>query len=300
MSNPVIRATAAGFSAILMWALLALLTKASGPVPPFQLVAMSFAIGAAPGLLLLALRRDGQALRHGWRAYGLGIGGLFFYHFFYFTALRLAPVVEASLIAYLWPLLIVLFSALLPGERLAPRHVLGAMLGFAGAVLIISGGKGFSVQWSHVPGYLAAVACALIWSAYSVLSRRLAHVPSMTVSVFCALSALLALVAHLVLENTVWPQGAGQWLAVAGLGLGPVGLAFHTWDHGVKHGSIRLLGVGAYAAPLLSTFVLMVAGQAQPGFSIIVACLLIVAGAFLAGRGNRGSSGQIMDDPPSI
>ena len=285
MSRTSIRATVAGFAAILMWAVLALLTRASGAVPPFQLVAMSFAIGSLPGLLVLAARRDARALRQGWRAYGLGIGGLFFYHFFYFSALRLAPVVEASLIAYLWPLLIVLFSALLPGEHLKLRHMAGALLGFAGAMLIISGGKGFSVQWDHAPGYLAALVCALIWSAYSVLSRRLAHVPSLTVSVFCALSALLALGAHLALETTVWPRDVGQWLAVAGLGLGPVGLAFLAWDYGVKHGPIRLLGVGAYAAPLLSTFVLIAAGQAQLGFSIMAACLLIAAGAFLAGGG---------------
>ena len=279
------RATFTGFTAILMWSLLALLTQASGAVPPFQLVAMSFTIGALPGLFALAAGKGGApVLRQNWRVYLLGIAGLFGYHFFYFTALRLAPVVEASLIAYMWPLLIVLFSALLPGETLKRHHITGAVLGFMGAVLIISGGRGFAVQWAYGGGYLAAIACALIWSAYSVLSRRMAHVPTLTVSVFCAISALLALMAHLLLEQTIWPTGPWQWLALAGLGLGPVGLAFYAWDYGVKHGNIHLLGAGAYAAPLLSTLVLVMAGQVHLSISIAAACLLIVAGALLAGR----------------
>src|SRR3546814_15002276 len=65
-------------------------------------------------------------------------GGLFGYHVFYFLALRNAPAVEASLIAYLWPLLIVVFSALLPGERLRWFHVAGCALGLAGASLLVT------------------------------------------------------------------------------------------------------------------------------------------------------------------
>jgi len=49
------------------------------------------------------------------------------------TAVRNAPPMEAELIAYLWPLLIALFSALLPGEDLRMHHVLGGVPGLAGA-----------------------------------------------------------------------------------------------------------------------------------------------------------------------
>ena len=44
------RATLIGFSAILMWSLLSLLTVLSGTVPPFQLAAMTFAIAGALGV----------------------------------------------------------------------------------------------------------------------------------------------------------------------------------------------------------------------------------------------------------
>ena len=73
-----------------------------------------------------------------------------------------------------------------------------------------------------------------------------------------------------------------QWLAVLGLGLGPVGAAFYVWDHGVKHGDIRLLGVASYAAPVLSTLILILAGFAEPTLSLAAATALIVTGALLA------------------
>jgi drug/metabolite transporter (DMT)-like permease len=146
------RATAIGFSAILMWALLALFTQASGQVPPFLLSALSFSVGTAIGLAALALRsRRRGPMRVPASAWLLGVAGLFGYHFLYFTALRNAPAVEASLIAYLWPLFIVVGSALMPGERLGVHHVAGAVMGLAGTALIVTGGKGIAATRRRLP-----------------------------------------------------------------------------------------------------------------------------------------------------
>lgn len=279
------RATLVGFSAIIMWSMLALLTAASGSVPPFLLTAITFAIGALVGLAI-RLVAPGQAggariPAHVWIT---GIVGLFGYHFFYFTALRNAPAVDASLIAYLWPLLIVVGSALMPGERLRWHHVAGAMLGLAGTGLIITQGGGLSLEGRYAFGYAMAALCALLWSAYSLLSRRNAAVPTSIVTWFCAATALLSLACHFALEQTVLPADGREWLAVVALGLMPVGAAFYAWDHGVKHGNIQVLGAASYAAPLLSTLVLIAAGAAEPTPTILGACLLITAGAVLAAK----------------
>jgi drug/metabolite transporter (DMT)-like permease len=284
--NSRLRATLIGGAAVLLWGSLALLTSWTGRVPPFQLVAMSFAIGALLGAAKWAVGgEDPRAyLRHPAAVWALGVGGLFGYHFFYFMALRNAPAVDASLIAYLWPLLIVLFSALPPGGRLRWWHLAGAGLGLAGCALLVTGGGAVAFRAEFALGYAAALACAFTWSGYSVLSGRFKSVPTDTVAWFCAATAGLGLLAHLAFEDTVWPAGAGEWLAVAALGLGPVGAAFFAWDHGVKHGDIRALGGFSYAAPLISTLLLIAFGRAEASWVVAVACAAVMGGALLAAR----------------
>lgn len=279
------RATGIGFLAVLLWSLLALLTDLSGAVPPFLLAAMSFAIAGAVGCVFVARSPAGfSVFRQPLRVWVLGVAGLFGYHALYFTALRNAPTVEAGLVAYLWPLLIVLLAALLPGERLRPHHIAGALLGLAGAGLIVTGGRSLDVNPDYIVGYGAALAAALVWAAYSVLSRRFAGVPTLAVAGFCLVTSVLSLAFHLALEETVWPATPGQWLAVTGLGLGPVGAAFYVWDHGVKHGDIQVLGAASYAAPLLSTLALIGAGLGQFSTAVALGGIGIVGGAVLAAR----------------
>ncbi|SEW30751.1 EamA domain-containing membrane protein RarD [Aliiroseovarius sediminilitoris] len=284
------KATAIGFVAVLLWSLLALFTVGTVPVPPFQLAAMTFLVGSAVGLVWIGWAGEFRVLRQiSWRVYLFGTLGLFGYHALYFSALRMAPAAEAGLIAYLWPLLIVLFSGLLPGERLEPLHILGAVISFIGAaILVLGGATGFATD--ALPGFGLAFLGALTWSGYSVLSRRLGNTPTASVTVFCLMTAVLSTGAHLLWETTVWPPNALGWTAVLGLGLGPVGLAFYVWDVGVKQGDIQLLGVASYGAPLLSTLVLIVAGVADPRPSLILAGVLITFGAAMAARASSARS----------
>ncbi len=283
-------ATGLGFVAVLLWSLLATLTTLTRPVPPFQLAAMSFAIAGALGLLYIVLSggRIGDLLRVPRGAWLLGFAGLFGYHFLYFLALRRAPPLEANLLNSLWPLLIVLLSAVIPagGVRQGLRwwHLAGALLGLTGTVLILAPGAqpGFhALAWV---GYAAALGAAVTWALYSVASRRFAQVPSTAVAGYCLATAAAAALCHALFETTVWPSDALAWGAVAGLGLGPVGAAFYVWDHGVKHGDIRVLGAAAYATPLLSTLLLVGLGLSKAGPALWVACGLITGGAVLAAR----------------
>lgn len=277
------RATAIGFVAVLLWSLLALFTVGSAPAPPLLLNAMCFSIGGTLGLVWVAATGGFSRLRTvPLRVYAFGTLGLFGYHALYFSALRLAPAAEAGLIAYLWPLLIVLFSGLLPGETLRAGHLIGGLLGFVGAAFIIIGGQASDFPGGYLPGYGLALLCALTWAGYSVLSRRVGNAPTSSVAVFCVAAAIASWGLHFALEETVWPRGSLGWLSTIGLGLGPVGLAFYVWDIGVKRGDIQLLGISSYAAPLLSTLVLVLAGITTPSWALAIAAALIAGGAAIA------------------
>lgn len=278
-----LRATFIGGFAVLLWALLALFTTWVDGIPPFQLLGMTFGVAFLVSCIYWLFRGRSalENLRQAPKVWLLGVGGLFGYHLFYFIALGNAPAVEASLIAYLWPLLIVIFSALLPGEKLRWFHLVGALMGLGGAVLLVTRGGSVAFDANYSFGYIAAVLCALIWSGYSVTNRVFGEVPTDVVGGFCGLVAVLGTFCHLVFERTVVPD-LTQLLAAIALGLGPVGAAFFVWDYGTKHGNIQVLGAFAYMAPLLSTLILIAFGRAEATWFVAAACLLIVLGAVVA------------------
>lgn len=284
-------ATALGIGAILLWATLASLTALRGPIPPFQTTAIVFVIGGATIALAAAARGRLAMLRPTWASLALGIYGLFLYHALYFAALTLAPPAEASLITSLWALLTVLFSGLLPNHRLRPQHVIGALLGFAAAAILVHDklGAGHQAAGARL-GFALAFACAFVWSSYSVASRLLASVPSESLAAPCLASAVLAGICSHLFETWTPPPDWRSWAALAGLGLGPLGAAFLLWDIGMKRGNVPLLGVLSYAALILSTALLVALGLAEPTWSLALACVLMVAAAVVATRpGSRNA-----------
>ncbi len=284
--NQTILATAIGGIAVLLWATLALFTTLTTRLPPFQVVAICFFIAffIAAGVWIIRGQNPLRRLKLPWQVWLLGVGGLFGFHFFYFASLRLAPPLEANLLNYMWPLLIVVFSALLPGEKLRWFHLAGAATGLAGCVLLITRGGDLALDGAALPGYALAICSAITWASYSVLSRRFGEVPTDAVGGFCLATALLAIPCHLLWEETVIPTGA-EGLALLALGLGPVGGAFFVWDIGVKRGDIQALGAMAYAAPLISTILLILTGRSEGGPLVWAACGLIIGGAILASGG---------------
>ncbi len=270
--------------AIALWTSVAALAVSLKSVPPFLLV-------GAPMLIA------GAAASPTWRSWrvppatlAIGVYGLFGFHLFLFTALRLAPPVEANLINYLWPLLIVVLAPLLlPGERLTSRHVIGALLGFSGAALVITGGR-WTLSIEHWPGYLLALGAAIVWSTYSLLTKRVRPFATAAVGLFCVVSGVLALACHALLEPRYAPS-ASEWLRIGLLALGPLGLAYFLWDAALKRGDAKSIGTLSYLTPLGSTLVLVASGQGSLTSTAVLAALLIVGGAALGSWPRRRRSG---------
>jgi drug/metabolite transporter (DMT)-like permease len=274
--------------AIALWGTLASLGSALGHVPPFLLTGLSLLIGS-----MIALPLSGFRLSR-WRVplptLALGIYGLFSYHFLLFLALRHAPPVQANLVNYLWPLLmVVLAPVILPGLTLRLVHVLAALLGFAGAAVVILGGasspSGASMTthavWAW--GYLPALGAAFIWASYSLLTQRVAAFPTAAIGGFALVSGLLSLLCHGLMEPAVTLSGQ-DWALIGLMGLGPMGAAFFLWDKALKTGDARQIGILSYLTPLLSTSALLwVTGRALT-WPVGLAALLIVGAAWLGTR----------------
>jgi drug/metabolite transporter (DMT)-like permease len=272
---------AAALGAIALWGTLAALALQLSAVPPFLLTGIALLLGALVGGRTLLHRPPPLA------ALALGVYGLFGFHFFLFLALRHAPPVEANLINYLWPLLmVVLAPAIVPGIRWSLRHGIAAVLGFTGAALLIGAGAAAAAGAGETIGYAFAAVSALIWSSYSLMTRRFAHFPTAYVSWFCLASGMAALACHGMLEPAYRPRPR-EWLYLLALGLGPMGAAFFLWDRALKRGDPRVIGNLAYLTPLLSTLVLAAVTRARLGPLAFIAMGLILTGAWLGSSSPR-------------
>lgn len=284
-----LQATLYALGAIALWVSLASLGVALKHLPPFLLTGAALVMGGA--LALPQVLRNPSVWRVPAATLALGVYGLFGYHFMLFMALRLAPPVEANLINYLWPLLmVVLAPVLLPGMRLKGVHVLAALLGFSGAaVAILGAGRGdasagmFSLTGAAGWGYAMALAAAFMWSSYSLLTQRVAAFPTAAIGLFALVSGLLALACHWQLETPV-TLSAQDWLLLALTGLGPLGGAFFLWDKALKLGDARQIGILSYLTPLGSTALLMLVSGRAWSWSVALAALLIMAAAVLGTR----------------
>jgi len=265
-------------AAIALWGTLAWLSLKLAHVPPFLLVGTALAIGSLASIGRLRDWRAGPSLL------ALGVYGLFGFHFLLFMALRLAPPVEANLVNYLWPLFIVVLAPLvLRGYHLTARHVVAALMGLAGAALLVTGGGKVAFAAAHAPGYALALGSAFVWATYSLGTKRIGAFPTATVGLFAAVSAALALALHALLEPAyAFTAGDLPWLVL--MGAGPMGAAFFLWDAALKQGDPRMIGTLAYLTPLLSTLVLAASGAGTITFATLAAMALIVGGAALAAR----------------
>ncbi|EPE94191.1 DMT family transporter [Rhizobium grahamii] len=279
-------ASALGALGIVLWASETMLVTYTTAIPPLQTVSIAFLFAAAlsPAIWLLTGSHPLQAFRQPIHVWLLSVTSLVGYHGCIYYATQKAPPAAAALLQGTTPLMIVLGSCLLPGEKLRWWHVAGVVVGLCGVLLLIDRGGEASI-YEGAPFYLALIGvAAALWGLYSVLTRTLAAVPTSALGWFYAASAAVSFSAHLAFESWVRPNVA-EWSAMAALGVLPMGLAIYMWDHGMKRGDIQALGAFSYVEPFIGAVLVAIFTSAVLDASLFWSGLLIVGGAALASCG---------------
>ncbi|MEN9854109.1 MAG: hypothetical protein RLZ30_218 [Actinomycetota bacterium] len=272
----------AALGAIVLWSSLASLATLIPNVPVFLKTGVGLLIGSVIALPLARFQIKQLAIKP--KILLLGVYGLFGYHAALFIALSTSPSVQANLVNYLWPLLIVLLAPLFSKKiKLNLRVVIGGLMGFIGASLaILSGSSSDGLFYS---GYLFAFMAAIVWSTYSLATNRIGSFPTPAVGLFALVSGILSIAMHFVFETQV-SLSSFDWMILVLLGLGPLGAAFYLWDYAIKRSNPQEIGLLSFLTPLLSTgLLLVITGQAL-SWLLAIAAALIVSGS-LIGRARQ-------------
>lgn len=282
-------ATLMGFGAILLWASLTSLSQTVKDVPALELTCVTFVMAFVMALVVWRVRgeRIAPKFKMPWLQWAVGVPAVTGNIVFFFIGVKYAPIAQANMLNYLWPLELVLLSSFLPGQKLKWTHIAGVALGVLG-IMVLFTGRGERFEPGAFWGYLAALGGGLCWAAYSVFRRATAaHVGgagggSDAIMLFVGGTAVVTGVLHLIFEKTYVPGSMNEWVGLVLLAVGPTYAAYGLWEVGIKRGDIRVLGIGSFMIPLLSTGMLVMVKGAEYSHALMVSCLLIVSGAGVA------------------
>lgn len=261
-----------GMITIICWGSIATFGNLLIHLPPFYVLGMSFFFGAIPALF------KPRELFPSWKVSIWGISGYFGYHFFLFYSFRFAPAIEANLINYLWPVIMVILTPVFfKNERLRSYHIIGAAFSVVGSVIMMMG-KNDEMSFDSMKGYLLALGAALTWPIYTIGKKAMGPISIWAVGGFCLGSSVLCFITHAVIEPRVVLQGHDAWMLFV-MGVGPFGVAFYFWDMALRKGDPKTIGALAYLTPVISTVNLVIFGNQNLSSTTLVAMLLIIGGA---------------------
>ena len=261
-----------GVITILCWGSLATFGNLLLHLPPFYILGVTFLIGCVPGFF------KPREMFPPWKILIWGVVGYFGYHFLLFYAFRFAPVIEANLINYLWPVFMVILSPLaFPQNKLKFHHILGGALSILGCVFLVAKDMG-ELKSENITGHGLALGAALTWSVYSIGKKKMPPTSVWAISSFCFISGILCLLTHFLIEPRVVLQWSDAWKLIL-MGVGPFGVAFYSWDLALRWGDSRLMGALAYLTPIISTLGLVYFADQEISSSTLGAMVIIISGA---------------------
>lgn len=267
-----------GVVALGLWSTSATIFMAIKGLPGFQLLAMMFLGSFICGLAITALNNSwGEIRKISLTSIIALFGGVVGQQIIYLCALQYAPPAEVDIIAYLWPVISVMLSALFLGARLSPLQLIGLSMGFAAVILI--GHEKFGLGGIKLGHYLAVLS-AICWSLYSTFIRKLTQVNAAQLSIAYGLGFLLMLPCHLLFEPFIWPTTV-QWAAIAYLCILPAFVGYILWTHAMQFGKVNSITIIAYAKPIASVALLWACGFAESSWTLGLAVILVFfAGVF--------------------
>ncbi len=211
-----------------------------------------------------------------------------------FALLHTSAVHSGWLIA-LNPVFTAILAALFLRERFPPLKLAGVVLGFSGALVVITGRAGAaSLDVPATRGDLLILLSSLNMAVYTLLARSLMRrrQPLRTTLRAFAAGAAAGVLAYAVLGDAreiarITPEG---WWALVFLGIGCTGAGYFAWSKALQRLEAGTLSTFQYVQPLV-TAAIAAWWIAEPvGVQVMAGGALVLLGVSLVQRGASASS----------
>ncbi|MEC7839365.1 MAG: EamA family transporter [Chlamydiota bacterium] len=280
--------TIIGVLGLFIWSLSALFTVYLDNIPTFQIITIIFFVSTVTSFLSTTANGNWSNLaKHPPFLWIIGIVGICGNEILYITSFKLAPPAGVDLITYLWPLMVILFSSLLPKERFSKSHLCSGLIAFYAVYLLLSPDL-FNHQHNtnHIMGYTCAFGAAVLWAGYTLLSRAYARPAPELIGIYYSFGFIFSLGLHLQSEYWISPSLV-EWVVLISMGALSHGLAYAFWDTGVKKGNFKLLSIMSYGTPIASIFFLVLFGFAEMTPSLGIAATLFFIASLIGSAPNK-------------
>ncbi len=224
-------------------------------VPPFSLLTTRLILGALT-LLPFVIRKPGinftrkqwgQVLGVGFIGYGISLA-------FQFIGTKLSTAANGALVTSATPAFVLLFAALILGERVTRRRLAALGVATLGVILVINPRNAYlspELFW----GNLSLVAAALTWALYSVLIRKVTRgLAVLPVSLVCFLGGLPLIIPAAGIELKISGMVAiTPWVILGILYLGVIstGLAMFLWNTAFARLEAGVASLTFFAQPVV-------------------------------------------------
>jgi len=223
----------------------------------------------------------------------LGMTGVFFYNFFFFSGLKYVPAGRASLIVATNPVFIALLAAVFFREKLSGLRVFGIFLCVAGAATVISKGNPQSLFTGGVGrGELLIIGCVVSWVLYSIIGKwvmgSLSAMAAVTWSCIIGAAALLPAAAAEGLIHAVQGISLKGWGSLFYLGFFGSALGFTWYYEGILRIGPSRAGIFINFVPLFAVVLSFFIFHETVDLSLLTGAFLVLSGAYLTNRRTGG------------
>ncbi|RJQ25471.1 DMT family transporter [Candidatus Parcubacteria bacterium] len=233
------------------------------------------------GIILLLQRKTNVVKKYELKQFlnigFLGFLGTYLYYVLLYKALSLTTASEGFILAYTWPILVLVLSFIILKEKATLKKILSLFISFVGILIIVSQGNFFSINFTNLQGDILALIGAFTFALFSVLGKKNNFDPVVSVFIYFLTALILIFPTTIIFSSLKVPSfDILFWILLNGLLVNGVSYIF--WFKALKHGDTHILSNLLYLTPFLSLIYISIFLEEEILFSSIVGLVVIVVG----------------------